>query len=109
MTYVVTEHCVKCKYTDCVESCPVAAFHEGEDMLYINPQTCIDCEACVEFCPVDAIYADKDLPSGYKNYLEINAVGCETSPVITEVKPPLAGALTREDWQTRDKGRTDLI
>ena len=53
MTYTVTANCEKCKYTDCVEVCPVEAFHEGPDMLYINPETCIDCNACVEECPIN--------------------------------------------------------
>ena len=53
MTYVVTAHCNGCKYTDCVEVCPVEAFHEGPEMVYINPESCIDCNACVEECPVN--------------------------------------------------------
>ena len=75
MTYTVTENCEKCKYTDCVEVCPVEAFHEGPDMLYINPETCIDCNACVEECPVEAIYdeeevsiAEGELEAVKKNY-----------------------------------------
>ena len=69
MTYIVTENCDGCKYTDCVEVCPVEAFHEGPSMLYINPETCIDCNACVEECPVEAIYADVDVPG--------SAAGCK--------------------------------
>lgn len=60
MTYVVTDACVKCKYTDCVEVCPVDCFYEGEDMLVINPEECIDCGVCVPECPVDAIKAEAD-------------------------------------------------
>lgn len=103
MTYVVTEHCVKCKYTDCAEVCPVEAFHEGPDMLYINPETCIDCDACVPACPVEAIYAEDDVPERYKEYIKMNADECEKYPVITEKKDPLPGALTLEQWQEKDK------
>ncbi len=60
MTYVVTDACVKCKYTDCVEICPVDCFYEGEHMLVINPEECIDCGVCVPECPVDAIKAESD-------------------------------------------------
>ena len=70
MTYVVTEACVKCKYGDCVEVCPVNCFYEGEDMLYINPDECIDCEACVPECPVEAISSDSNAP---KEWMEKNA------------------------------------
>ena len=61
MTYVVTEICVDCKYTSCVDVCPVEAFHETPDRLYINPDTCIDCNACVDECPVTAIFSEADL------------------------------------------------
>ena len=62
MTYVVTEKCVDCKFTSCVSVCPVDAFHELPDRLYINPETCIDCNACMDECPVEAIYPDMDVP-----------------------------------------------
>ena len=75
MTYVVNENCIKCKFTDCVEVCPVDCFYEGENMLVINPEECIDCGACIPECPVDAIYRDEeeaiekgDLKSVHKNY-----------------------------------------
>ncbi len=64
MTYVVTESCIKCKYMDCVEVCPVDCFHEGPNMLVIDPEERIDCTLCVPDCPVDAIYAEEDLPEG---------------------------------------------
>jgi len=60
MAYIVTEPCIKCKYGDCVEVCPVNCFYEAEDQLYINPDECIDCEACVPECPVNAIFSDAD-------------------------------------------------
>ncbi len=69
MTHVVTDECVKCKYTDCVEVCPVDCFHEGEFMLVINPEECIDCGVCIPWCPVDAIKPES--PDLIK-WLEIN-------------------------------------
>jgi ferredoxin len=74
MTYVVAEACIKCKYTDCVDVCPVSCFYEGENFLVINPSECIDCCACESECPVHAIFADHDCPDNQKFYLEINAV-----------------------------------
>ncbi len=97
MTYVVIENCNNCKYTDCVEVCPVEAFHEGPTMLYINPETCIDCNACVEECPVEAIFADVDVPAEWEEWTEINAKECENYPVITEAKEPLPTAKTLEE------------
>ena len=73
MTYVVTELCVDCKYTDCAAVCPVEAFHDLPDRLYINPDTCIDCDACVPECPVEAIFADTTLPEHYQEWLALNA------------------------------------
>ena len=61
MTYVVSQHCVDCKYTDCVTVCPVDAFHEGPRTVYINPDTCVNCDACVPACPVEAIYSEENL------------------------------------------------
>ena len=74
MTFVVTENCIKCKYMDCVEVCPVDCFHEGPNFLVIDPDECIDCMACVEVCPVHAIYADADLPPEFTKDVEFNAV-----------------------------------
>jgi ferredoxin len=97
MTYVVTSNCLKCKYTDCVEVCPVEAFHEGPEMLYINPETCIDCNACVEECPVEAIYADVDVPDDLQEYVDLNAEGSLNYPIITEKQDPLPTARTLEE------------
>ena len=97
MTYVVTANCVKCKYTDCVEVCPVEAFHEGPDMLYINPENCIDCNACVEECPVEAIYADVDVPEKWENYTQLNEDKCDEHPIIMEATDPLPTAKTLEE------------
>jgi len=73
MTYVVTEACVNCKYGDCAEVCPVECFYEGEDMLYINPDECIDCDACAPVCPVDAIFPEDEVTDDQKEYIEKNA------------------------------------
>jgi len=90
MTYVVTEICVDCKYTSCVDVCPVEAFHETPDRLYINPDTCIDCNACVDECPVTAIFSEADLPEKYQDWLEKNE-DAENHPVIVESKEALKG------------------
>src|SRR5215475_11811771 len=68
MTFVVTEPCVGCKYTDCVVVCPAECFHEGEQMLFIDPHECLDCEACVPECPVSAIFHDTAVPSQWQHY-----------------------------------------
>ena len=87
MTFVVTDNCIKCKYTDCVPVCPVDAFHEGENFLAINPEVCIDCALCVPECAANAIYQDEKLPEEEKHYLKINADLAEIWPNITELKP----------------------
>jgi ferredoxin len=97
MTYVVTESCIKCKYTDCVVVCPVDCFVEGPNFLAINPDECIDCAVCVPECPVNAIYADTDLPEDQRQFLEINAEVSKTWPVIARKKDPLPDA---DKWTT---------
>ena len=82
MTHVVTENCIKCKYTDCVEVCPVDCFHEGPNFLVIDPEACIDCTLCVEECPVGAIYPEADVPGGQEGFLAINAELAPLWPVI---------------------------
>jgi ferredoxin len=69
MTYVVTESCIKCKYTDCVDVCPVDCFHEGPNMLVIDPEECIDCTLCVPECPVEAIFAEDDVPDSQQEWI----------------------------------------
>ena len=88
MTYVVTENCIKCKYTDCVEVCPVDCFHEGPNFLVINPDECIDCTLCVPECPAAAIFAEDDGPEDQEHFLELNAELAKEWPVITEMKDP---------------------
>ena len=90
MTHVVCKACFDCKYTDCVTVCPVECFYEGEQMLYIHPEDCIDCEACVPECPVEAIYLDDNVPEGEEGFIQLNVDMSLTSPVITEQKTPLA-------------------
>jgi ferredoxin len=90
MTYIVTEACVDCKYTDCAAVCPVEAFHELPDRLYINPETCIDCDACVPECPVEAIFSEAALPAEYQEWLELNAEA-DQYPIISLKKDALLG------------------
>ena len=88
MTYVVNENCIKCKYMDCVEVCPVDCFYEGENMLVIHPDECIDCGVCEPECPVEAIKPDTE--PGLEKWLELNAEYAKTWPNIT-VKREAAG------------------
>ncbi len=87
MTFVVTESCIKCKYTDCVEVCPVDCFHEGPNFLVIDPDECIDCTLCEPECPVEAILSEDDLSEDQQPFLQINAELSEKWPVLTEIKP----------------------
>jgi ferredoxin len=86
VAFVVTEPCVNCKYTDCVVVCPVDCFYEGETMLYIDPNDCLDCEACVPECPVEAIYHESAVPEPWRHYVALNAQGAQIYPRITERK-----------------------
>lgn len=96
MTFVVTEACIKCKYTDCVEVCPVDCFHEGPNMLVIDPDECIDCTLCEPECPVEAIMSEDDLSDEQKVFLELNAELARGWPVISEMKPPPDDA---DEWK----------
>jgi ferredoxin len=87
MTYVVTESCIKCKYTDCVDVCPVDAFREGKNMLVIDPDECIDCAICVPECPVSAIYAEEDVAADQADFIATNATLAKKWPVIARIKP----------------------
>jgi ferredoxin len=106
MPYVVAEPCIKCKYTDCVEVCPVDCFKEGPNFLVIDPEECIDCGACVPECPTEAIFLDEDLPSEWTNYIEINARLTAKWPEITEQKDPLPNA---DDFKYTKGKLKDLI
>jgi len=92
MTFVVTEACVRCKYTDCVAVCPVDCFHEGPNFLVIDPDGCIDCGVCVPECPIGAIFAAADLPPGQHAFIEINARLALDWPVIDAAREPLPDA-----------------
>lgn len=95
MTFVVTEACIKCKYTDCVSVCPVDCFHEGPNFLVINPEGCIDCGVCIPECPVSAIYEEDKVPEDQLEFIEINARLAQSWPPINEAKEPMDDA---EAW-----------
>jgi ferredoxin len=97
MTYVVTESCIKCKYTDCVNVCPVDCFKVGPNFLVIDPDECIDCAVCVPECPVNAIYAEEDLPEDQREFVQINRDLALVWPTITKSIAPLEDA---EHWST---------
>ena len=95
MTFVVTDNCIRCKYTDCVDVCPVDCFREGPNFLAIDPDECIDCELCVPECPAEAIYPEDELPDDQAHFLELNAELAAQWPVIAERKDPPPDA---EEW-----------
>ena len=90
MTYIVNDNCINCKYTDCVEVCPVDCFYEGENMLVIHPDECIDCGACIPECPVDAIFADTDVPDEEEAWIDRNADEAVDAPIAEGDSPVLA-------------------
>jgi len=96
MAHVVMESCIKCRYTDCVEVCPVDCFHEGPNFMVIDPDECIDCGVCRAECPVEAISQDSDVPEGQLFFIELNAKLSKTWPRIVEAKLPLLDA---EQWK----------
>ena len=105
MTYVVVENCIKCKYTDCVEVCPVDCFHEGPNFLAIDPEECIDCTLCVPECPAEAIFAEDDVPPEQEHFIALNAELAQGWPVITEKKDALADAT---QWDGKP-GKLELL
>jgi ferredoxin len=98
MPFVVTESCIKCKYTDCVEVCPVDCFHEGPNMLVIDPDECIDCTLCEPECPVEAIMADEDVPEEMQEMIALNEELSKDWPVINEMKSALEDA---DEWKDK--------
>jgi ferredoxin len=101
MTHVVTDSCIKCKYTDCVDVCPVDCFKEGPNMLVIDPDECIDCAVCIPECPVNAIYAEEDLPAGQEHFIALNVELAKDWPLITDKKEPPPDA---DEWKdVKDK------
>lgn len=101
MTFVVTESCIKCKYTTCVEVCPVDCFHEGSNFLAIDPDECIDCALCESECPVNAIYAEDEVPADQQHFTALNAELSKKWPVINKGKGGLPDA---DEWKdVKDK------
>jgi len=101
MTYVVTENCIRCKYTDCVDVCPVDCFREGENFLVIDPDECIDCSLCVPECPANAIFAEDDLPEDQRPFIALNAELARIWKPIVEKKAAPADA---DEWlNVKDK------
>jgi len=92
MTYVVTENCIQCKFTDCVDVCPVDCFVEGPNFLAINPDECIDCTLCVAECPAEAIFAEDDVPADQQEFIALNARLAELWPAITSRKSAMEDA-----------------
>ncbi|MEC5387969.1 ferredoxin FdxA [Uliginosibacterium sp. H3] len=105
MTYVVSESCIKCKYTDCVDVCPVDCFREGPNFLVIDPDECIDCTLCVAECPAEAIFAEDDLPADQVQFTAINAELAKKWPTIVARKDALPDA---DDW-AKVKGKLDKL
>ncbi len=108
MTHVVSDSCIRCKYTDCVDVCPVDCFREGPNMLVIDPDECIDCAVCIPECPVNAIYAEEDLPADQVKFIEINAQLSQAMgwTSITKRKAALPDA---EDWKDKTNKLSELV
>ena len=92
MTHVVTESCIKCKHTDCVDVCPVDCFREGPNFLVIEPDECIDCAVCIPECPENAIFAEEDVPEDQRKFIALNVELARNWPTITEKKEALPDA-----------------
>ena len=105
MTYVVTEACIRCKHTDCVDVCPTDAFREGPNFLAIDPDECIDCTLCVPECPVEAIFAEDDVPVAQREFIALNAELSKVWPVIVEKKDALPDA---DEWAKVKAKRAEL-
>lgn len=101
MPFVVTQACIKCRFTDCVEVCPVDCFHEGPNFLVIDPDECIDCTLCEPECPVEAIMSEDDVPGDMKDFIDLNAELAKKWPVISEMKAHFPDA---DEWrEVKDK------
>lgn len=105
MTYVVTENCIRCKYTDCVDVCPVDCFREGPNFLAIDPDECIDCSLCVAECPAEAIFAEDDVPTAQQHMIALNAELAKNWPMISERKDAPADA---DQWNGKPN-KLDLL
>lgn len=105
MTFVVTEQCIRCKYTECVEVCPVDCFHEGPNMLVINPEECIDCHLCVAECPVEAICPEDEVPEDQQAFIALNAELSQKWPILNTQKE---APIDAKDWEGKPNKR-DLL
>jgi ferredoxin len=105
MTFVVTENCIKCKYMDCVEVCPVDCFHVGPNFLVIDPDECIDCTLCEPECPAEAIFSEEELPAGQEGFIALNKELAKAWPVITEKGPAPADG---KEWDGKP-GKLQLL
>lgn len=105
MTHVVTESCIRCKYTDCVDVCPVDCFREGPNFLTIDPDECIDCAVCIPECPEEAIFAEEDVPKGQEKFIALNVELAKIWPSITRTKAPLPDA---EEWKGKPNKLAEL-
>ena len=108
MTHIVSDSCIRCKYTDCVDVCPVDCFREGPNMLVIDPDECIDCAVCIPECPVNAIYAEEDVPADQLHFIKLNvelsaATGWKS---ITKRKAALPDA---DDWKDKTGKLSELV
>ena len=95
MTHVVTEACIRCRYTDCVDVCPVDCFRVGPNFLVIDPDECIDCAVCIPECPVNAIYTEEDVPADQQAFTALNAELAGIWPMINRTEPALPDA---DEW-----------
>ena len=95
MTHVVLESCIRCKYTDCVDVCPVDCFREGPNFLTIDPDECIDCAVCIPECPANAIFAEEDLPADQLAFIKINA---DLSPQFKSITKRKAALPDADEW-----------
>jgi ferredoxin len=105
MAYVVAEPCIKCRYTDCVEVCPVDCFHEGPNALVIDPEECIDCGACEPVCPSKAIFEASALPARWAEFVQLNADLARRWPVVSEKHEALPEA---DRWKEVEGKRAEL-
>lgn len=96
MPHIVTDNCRLCRFTDCVEVCPVECFHADEERTYIDPDVCIDCGACIPACPVRAIYDTEDMPEEFVPWVAINAERAAALPVLSARQPALPTAADRQ-------------
>ena len=103
MPFVVTGKCINCRYSDCVEVCPVSCFYEGENMMVINPDECIDCGVCEPECPIEAIKSDEELAPAELHWAQVNARYSALWPNLTQSKGPLPDAETYADTPSEDK------